>query len=433
MNREADEEGKIKFKNPFFSSFHKDFTYADEFPDMKFPVYSRKFKACEITNKMDLITPKMIISTDDHNYGCEILDPKTKHHSWKMEYHLVQDKEELLRNKKRGGVLSPYNHASDIKLFKTGAAEKNPTKNRYKDILPYDHSRIILRYGAYDRLDTKKLKQGGDFTIRQDVTEAAGLNLKNFKAQNLGKTNNIMSTSRDYINANSISQWGNQGRGSRFIACQGPLAGDEGTLNHLRRDAIKEDTTLDIWRLLLSTNSDIIVMVAKCREKGKPKVARYWPELGKKKELHMIKPIDGGKQRIAVIETVKEQFFPAGTRDPYLPAAEDFDKEIPKATYAMRTIQIKPDYIDQIDGKRIHNSIALNRKDGRFNEAARRWKGDAFEVVQFQYFDWPDHGVPEGDRGLSGMIEFIEHLNAQQVILKINSGVGFLILKSILS
>ncbi|XP_067346759.1 tyrosine-protein phosphatase non-receptor type 12 isoform X4 [Channa argus] len=100
----------------------------------------------------------------------------------------------------------------------TGEKEENVKKNRYKDILPFDHSRVKLT-----------LK-----TTNQDT---------------------------DYINANFIK--GIDGP-EAYIATQGPLP----------------NTVIDFWRMNWEYNVALIVMACREFEMGRKKCERYFPLLG---------------------------------------------------------------------------------------------------------------------------------------------------------
>uniref|UniRef100_H2YHY3 Tyrosine-protein phosphatase non-receptor type 20 n=1 Tax=Ciona savignyi TaxID=51511 RepID=H2YHY3_CIOSA len=93
----------------------------------------------------------------------------------------------------------------------------NKKKNRYKNILPYDSTRVVLRKSA---------------------------------------------ELSDYINANFIDGYSQL---RKFIATQGPLT----------------RTSEDFWRMVWEEESLIIVMLANVMEGGKAKCAKYWPEVGK--------------------------------------------------------------------------------------------------------------------------------------------------------
>ncbi|XP_040217133.1 tyrosine-protein phosphatase non-receptor type 6 [Rana temporaria] len=107
---------------------------------------------------------------------------------------------------------------------KEGQRPENRSKNRYKNILPFDHTRVVLR----------------------------------------GRDPNIPGS--DYINANYVSNllWGDEEPLKHFIACQGCLGA----------------TTGDFWEMMWQENSRIIVMTTKEMEKGRTKCVPYWPDAG---------------------------------------------------------------------------------------------------------------------------------------------------------
>ncbi|MAS41851.1 MAG: hypothetical protein CML43_01685 [Rhodobacteraceae bacterium] len=97
--------------------------------------------------------------------------------------------------------------------FRAAKADANQRKNRYRDILPYDDTRV--------RLNSEK---------------------------------------EDYINANHLSM-NAAGRNLWYIAAQGPL----------------KHTIKDFWQMVWEQGSKMIVMVAAEVEKGVVKCERYWP------------------------------------------------------------------------------------------------------------------------------------------------------------
>ncbi|KAM9324259.1 tyrosine-protein phosphatase non-receptor type 18 [Gastrophryne carolinensis] len=96
-----------------------------------------------------------------------------------------------------------------------GGKPENLKKNRYKDILPYDHTRVPVSF----------LVEDGD---------------------------------SDYINASFIQGVDEQ---PRYIATQGPL----------------RHTVLDFWRMIWQNHVKVIVMACREVEQGKKKCERYWP------------------------------------------------------------------------------------------------------------------------------------------------------------
>ncbi|XP_069833306.1 receptor-type tyrosine-protein phosphatase alpha isoform X1 [Dendropsophus ebraccatus] len=96
--------------------------------------------------------------------------------------------------------------------------EENKEKNRYVNILPYDHSRLHL-------------------SPIEGVPDS------------------------DYINASFINGYQEK---NKFIAAQGP----------------KEETVNDFWRMIWEQNTATIVMVTNLKERKECKCAQYWPDQG---------------------------------------------------------------------------------------------------------------------------------------------------------
>uniref|UniRef100_A0A6I8SJW9 Receptor-type tyrosine-protein phosphatase alpha n=2 Tax=Xenopus tropicalis TaxID=8364 RepID=A0A6I8SJW9_XENTR len=96
--------------------------------------------------------------------------------------------------------------------------EENKEKNRYVNILPYDHSRVHL-------------------LPIEGVPDS------------------------DYINSSFINGYQEK---NKFIAAQGP----------------KEETVNDFWRMIWEQNTATIVMVTNLKERKECKCAQYWPDQG---------------------------------------------------------------------------------------------------------------------------------------------------------
>jgi len=113
---------------------------------------------------------------------------------------------------------------------KEGQRPENKAKNRYKNILPFDHTRVILR----------------------DIDDKPGA---------------------DYINANYINYETDENLlvghpFKQYIATQGCVG----------------STRADFWQMVWQEGSRLIVMTTKEQERGKTKCAKYWPDQDSKEE-----------------------------------------------------------------------------------------------------------------------------------------------------
>lgn len=96
---------------------------------------------------------------------------------------------------------------------------KNVNKNRYRDISPYDSTRVVLKNAP----------------------------------------------SGDYINANYVNMTiSNTTTVNKYIATQGPLP----------------STTDDFWQMILEDKCNLIIMLTTLIERGRAKCHKYWPNVG---------------------------------------------------------------------------------------------------------------------------------------------------------
>ncbi|XP_070241104.1 tyrosine-protein phosphatase non-receptor type 11 isoform X9 [Bos mutus] len=198
---------------------------------------------------------------------------------------------------------------------KEGQRPENKPKNRYKNILPFDTTRVIL-HDVDDRVP-----------------------------------------GADYINANYIrsdpEEKPGHGLGKVYIATQGCLP----------------TTVAAFWAMVHQENTHVIVMTTREVERGRNKCFRYWPELHGSQEyghLHVCNMAEHWAQG-----------------------------------YCVRELQV--------------------------------WRPDQEEsphtVKHYQYFSWPDHGVPAEP---TGVLSFLEEVNrthssmpgAGPMVVHCSAGIG---------
>lgn len=129
--------------------------------------------------------------------------------------------------------------------------KENSGKNRYQDILPYDHARVVLN------------------------------ELSNM-------------TGNNFINASSITD--HDPRNPAYIATQGPLP----------------QTAADFWQLIWEQGSVVIVMLTRLTEGGAAMCHRYWPEEGS--EIYHIYEVHLVSEHIWCDDYLVRSFYLKNTR-----------------------------------------------------------------------------------------------------------------------
>jgi len=157
---------------------------------------------------------------DDHNCG----------ENYVGEGHELPDFIEHVRLKGRRGLEDEY---SEIRYrppsgtFNTARSPENVGRNRYTDVLCYDHSRVELRNEE-------------STAVPEDKEDALGDNCS------------------DYINANYVDGYKQK---RAFIFTQGPLP----------------KTYRHFWQMVWEQRVQVIVMTTRTFERGRQKCGQYWP------------------------------------------------------------------------------------------------------------------------------------------------------------
>lgn len=132
---------------------------------------------------------------------------------------------------------------------KEGQRQENKSKNRYKNILPFDYTRVkLINYKAAD------------------------------------------GTSSDYINANFIRADYDPDKSERTLNDQRSICENSNNKEYIATQGPLSSTVNDFWWMVWQENSRVIVMTTKLVERGKSKCLQYWPtEEEKEKQYGKIK------------------------------------------------------------------------------------------------------------------------------------------------
>jgi len=152
----------------------------------------------------------------------------------------------------------------DLIKNEDGKKKKNKYKNRFRDVIPYDYSRVRLE------------KIGDD-------------------------------ESTDYINASWVHDvlydfLGETERKKTYISAMGPI--------HRVSDYEAEnvDTSPDFWRMVWEQGVEVIVMLTKLSEdmSEMEKCSQYWPNVGKDKDYKGITVITDSEEEVVTKGEKKE-------------------------------------------------------------------------------------------------------------------------------
>ncbi|KAI9512300.1 hypothetical protein F5148DRAFT_1163839 [Russula earlei] len=257
------------------------------------------------------------------------------------------------------GRSSRGKHASrDFPYSITAGVEKG-TKNRYRNIWPFEHARVRLqKQKPNDRpngkLPTPPFSNPGSLhpiTLPRpsDFLPPVTLSLSAARSIQLPlNTPAVSSSTDDYVNASYVQPLGTK---KRYIATQGPLP----------------ETFKDFWLLVWEQNIHVIVMLTREVEGSTIKCGNYWS--GEKFGPLRLKllEISGAVEEYErsdrrVPEETPFSFTSNARTAPSEPSPGSGDREFPQST-VKRVLELSHTSFSHLPPRRI---------------------------VQFQYLDWPD-------------------------------------------
>lgn len=265
----------------------------------------------------------------------------------------------------------------------------NRQKNRYANVIAYDHSRVILT-----KLPAHAFSLGPTSPGNASQNNYSNVNSlhQHFMGDLSGPTTsligpggvltstpplppppppppgtiqpspNSMATCSDYINANFIDGYR---RRNCYIATQGPLPSTLG----------------DFWRMIWEQNTSTIVMMTKLEERSRLKCDQYWPSKGTE--------VYDNVMQVTLVDYTE------------------------LAAYSIRTFVIAP--------VNTYAQIQISTNSNNINFEMRR------EVKHFQYTAWPDHGVPDHPTQFLMFVRRVRNSNPTDsgpVVVHCSAGVG---------
>ncbi|GLC42084.1 hypothetical protein PLESTB_001066400 [Pleodorina starrii] len=261
---------------------------------------------------------------------------------------------------------------STIRHSQTAAhAAVNQTKNRYSNVLPYDHNRVLLRAcdcGATNGPTCTSLAPSPS------------------------------SSSSDYINASHVVHSDAQcGFTVSYIASQGPLPGTE----------------TDFWRMCWAERVGAVVMLTNTVERGINKCSEYYPaQLGVRQRLR--DGGGGGGISVAVAAACGSRIAAAAT-----------EEAAPPSTCLQEVAAVSSSSLH--GGDLTYTVLRLVCGGGAACAANGTGGGGAFrEVAHLHYTAWPDHGTPADAAAIRTLCDLVEPLRAAggAVVVHCSAGIG---------
>lgn len=258
----------------------------------------------------------------------------------------------------------------------------NRQKNRYANVIAYDHSRVVLAKlpahlfanlnntlgAATGNNNNYQHQSNGHYGLISDFTTSSslppppapppGTNTLNIEPQS--PTN--LANCSDYINANYQDGYRKK---NVYIATQGPLP----------------STICDFWRMVWEQQTCTIVMMTKLEERNRLKCDQYWPQKGTE--------IYDNTMQVTLV---------------------DFTE---LSTYSIRTFVITP--------VNMYAQMQIASNSNNINFEMRR------EIKHFQFTAWPDHGVPDHPTSFLMFLRRVKSSNpidSGPIVVHCSAGVG---------
>ena len=239
----------------------------------------------------------------------------------------------------------------------------NRLKNRYANVVAYDHSRVVLSRLSSSHFNSNNANQ--TISVSVNFGEISPSSLPPPPPLPPGSTQSnpvLQSNCSDYINANYIDGCRKK---NAYIATQGPLPSTIG----------------DFWRMIWEQQTSTIVMMTKLEERNRLKCDQYWPNKGSQVYDNCV--------QVTLVDQTE------------------------LCSYTVRTFVLAP------VGPYAHSQMSSNSSNIEYE--TRR------ELKHFQFTAWPDHGVPEHPTQFIQFVRRVRNsspIETGPVVVHCSAGVG---------
>jgi protein tyrosine phosphatase len=224
-------------------------------------------------------------------------------------------------------------------------APEHRKRNRYTDIIPFDHNRVKLHYPS--PLSTSRTNSR-THSRRSSAASAGNYSSQINSANNSPNCRPATPSLSDYINASYVSLLDRE-----YISTQGPL----------------QNTIADFWSMVWDQDCRTLVMLTREEESGRVKCVRYWPEGINKPPIRVRHGTSGAELEIALVESQLQCH----------------------GEVMLRGFRITRRVVVHDDDD--NDSHGVNDDGGHKNGTGQILEQESRIVRQLHYMNWPDHGV----------------------------------------
>ncbi|VDM31911.1 unnamed protein product [Hydatigera taeniaeformis] len=293
-----------------------------------------------------------------------------------LDQRITQLEKEGVRGKRVTGFWEEFEelHQDAHEGSRTeGSRPCNLAKNRYKNILPFDATRVILR-------DADPNVPGSDYINANYISNPAFLleGLQPSTTLTKGEKTEEQESNEDRREGKNGENDKVRSRRSRVFSSRPQYIATQGVL---------PTTIVDMWRMIWQERSSIVVMLTKENERGRNKCEKYWPT---EAEGSLLLPVPLGTLKVT----------PLSERNLISHVIREF-----KVSLLQRTTQ----------------EVGA--------ETTEKFKDDSFTVFLLQFLAWPDHGTPSEP---SEFLDLLFNISSYQesmkttgpVVVHCSSGIG---------